>query len=272
MLQQVILETANPMTLNIEAADPDEIIIIKSISGLSPADVTLFTGDFAKNGGYYQGRRVGKRNPVINFKMNPDYANDIEVSDIREMLYRQFLEPQANSDGVQMRFVDDRKPDRYLIGYVENMPTDIFSKTTDMQVSMLCVDPFFKSVDEVSDTNPSGWVSVPISYDGSADTGIELTIEVQTTTETVVVANNDQLMTLVRYSDFVDGDIITINTTVGERFIRLNGVDIMSALSAESDWIELKSPGNDLNVYATTPSDGGAFVTAYSYRASWWGV
>jgi hypothetical protein len=33
MLQQVVLETANPMTLEIGNADPNEILILTSISG-----------------------------------------------------------------------------------------------------------------------------------------------------------------------------------------------------------------------------------------------
>lgn len=272
MLTQVVLQTANPMTFEIAAADPDEIIILKSISGLSPADVTLFTGDFSKNGGYYQGRRVGTRNPVFNLKLNPDYENDIEVSDIREMLYRQFLEPQPNSDGVQVLLVDDRKPDRYFIGFTEKFPADIFEQSTKAQISMLCVDPMLKSALETTDSNPTGWVSVPVAYDGSADTGIEVTMKVAVADTQMTLENNGMEMKLVKATDFAVDDVIYINTKQGERQITLNGVDVMALLTGDSTWITLNQSGNTLQAYGTVPSDGFAVVTDYTYRSEWWGV
>ena len=272
MLERVTLQTANPMTFEIAAADPDEIIILQSISGLSPADVTLFTGDFAKNGGYYQGRRVSQRNPIFNLKLNPDYVNDIEVSDIREMLYRQFLEPTASGDGVQVLLEDDRKPDRYFICYTEKFPTDIFDAKPKASISTLCVDPMLKSAAETTDSNPSGWVSVPVAYDGSADTGIEVTMKVAVAGTQMTLENNGQLMKLVKGTNFAVNDIIYINTKQGERQITLNGADVMALLTADSTWITLNQAGNTLQAYGTVAADGSAVVTDYTYRSEWWGV
>lgn len=71
MLNQVILQSSSPMTLDIDNADPEEILILKSISGLTPADVNLFTGEYARNGGYYQGRRVGAL-PRVHVQAEPE--------------------------------------------------------------------------------------------------------------------------------------------------------------------------------------------------------
>jgi hypothetical protein len=272
MLERVTLQTANPMTFEIAAADPDEIIILQSISGLSPADVTLFTGDFAKNGGYYQGRRVSQRNPVFNLKMNPDYANDIEVSDIREMLYRQFLEPTASGDGVQVLLEDDRKPDRYFIGYTEKFPADIFEQTTKAQISMLCVDPMLKSAAQTTASNPGGWVSVPFTYEGSADTGVEVHLKVTSITNQVSIENNGLLMKLIKPTNFAVNDIVYINTKQGQRKIQLNGVDVMALLTSDSKWISLAQAANTFNVYGTVVSDGKVVATDYTYQAEWWGI
>ena len=272
MLTQVILQTADPMTFNIDAVDPDEIVVLKSISGLSPADVTLFTGDFAKNGGYYQGRRIAKRNPVFNLKLNPDYVNDVEVSDIREMLYRQFLEPQADSDGVQVLLKDDRKPDRYFIGYTESFPADIFTDRPTAQISTICVDPMLKSALETTETNPAGWVSVPVAYDGSADTGLEATMKVAVAGTQMTLENNGAVMKLVKGTPFAVDDIIYINTKQGERQITLNGVDVMALLTGDSKWITLNQASNTLQAYGTAPADGDVVVTDYTYRSEWWGV
>lgn len=272
MLQQVILQSSSPMTLEIGYADPDEIIILKSISGLTPADLTLFTGDFARDGGYYQGRRAGKRNPIFNFKLNPNYVDDILISDVREMLYRIFYEPQALTDGLQVTLIDDRKPDRYFICYAEKWNGEIFEQKPEAGISTICVDPYLRSVAFVEAVNPAGWVSVPFTYDGSADTGIEVTIEVTATTNQVVFNLDGQLMTLSKPDNFVDGDVIFINTAIGSRAIRLNGVDRMALLTAASKWALLTKTSAELSAYGTAPADGKAVITSYKYQETWWGA
>lgn len=270
MLQQVVLNTADPMTLDIDAVDPDEIIIIKSISGLDPADVTLFTGDFARDGGYYQGRRSSGRNPVFNLKLNPNYQSDIEVSDIREQLYDMFLEPSPTSDGLQVILKDDRKPDRYFIGYTEKMPSDIFSRETTAQVSMLCPEPMLLSVDPVTASDAVGWTSLPVTYEGSARRGFEMELKIKTATTVVNVDVNGVVMTLT--GTFALNDIIVINTLIGSRAITQNGVDIMAALTSGPQWIQLNKGVNTIQTHGSVLGDGKVALMEYTYRAAWWGI
>lgn len=269
MLTQVIIQSSTPMTLNVEDVDPDEILILKSITGLSPKGLTLFTGDFARDGGYYQGRRAGKRNPVFNFKLNPNYAGNIEVSDIRELLYKMFLQPQAGSDAVQVLLKDDRRVDRYFIGYTEDIDTAMFEQSQSAMVSLICTDPYLRSATPVSATN-AGWVSTPITYDGSAGTGMVIQLKVTTANSQVVLDLNGVTMTLV--GTFALNDIIDISTVQGSRYIRQNGVDIMAKLSSASKWITLTDPANTLKTYSTVVADGKVNILAYSYRSAWWGI
>lgn len=273
-LTEVVLQTSNPVSFNLEDADPSEILILESISGLTPQPVTNYTGDFSRDGGYYQGRRVGQRFPVFNFRLNPNYAEDIAVSDIREMLYRQFYEPQEDSDGVTTVLKDDRRPDRYLTCYADKWDGEIFSKETKGQISTVCVDAYILSVDQVHNVNPGvGWGAVPIAYEGSADTGFEIKLTVIANTPTVKLSNNNaQVMTLEAGTPFLAGDIITISTLDGNRYIRVNGVDRMAIFKAGSKWVQLKSQMNLLRSYGSTPGDGLAVINEYKYRAAWRGV
>jgi hypothetical protein len=270
MLTQAIVQSSTPMVLDIESVDPDEILICTSISGLSRAGATLFTGEFARVGGYYQGRRPKARTPVMNFKLNPDYVNDIEVSDVREMLYRQFMDPHADSDAVQITLIDDRKPDRYLIAYTEDIEADMFEKEIRASVSMFSTDPFLRSVEEASVANAGGWFFAPIIYEGSADTGLEMVFKIINATTQLTIINNAEEMILD--GAFAAGDIVSINTSEGERHIRLNGNDVMVRLRSGSDWIQLKQAVNGLTVYGSALGDGKAAMTSYTYRAAWWGV
>lgn len=272
MLKQVILQSSSPMTLDIDNADPAEVLILTSITGLDPVDLTLFTGDFARDNGYYQGRRANRRNPVFNFKINPDYVNNISVSDVREGLYRTFMEPQAGSDGLQVTLKDDKKPDRYFIGYAEKFPSEIFVQKPTAQISMICVDSYLRSVLETDVSNPAGWVSVPFTYDGSADTGVEVTLKVTAVVNQVVLNFGNQLMTLSKPSNFAVNDVIVINTNTGSRAITLNGVDVMALLTTDSKWGSLSASAMTLSTYALAPSDGKSVITRYKYRSAWWGV
>ena len=272
MLQSVDVRAGATLlkTFAINEVNPSDILIVTSITGLDPADVTLFTGEFARAGGYYQGRRPGQRNVVINLKINPNYVDDIEVSDIREMLYSWFFEPSPTSDEVVLVFHDDRKPDRFLLGYTEKLPADIFSKETKAQVSLICVDPFFLTEVPVSAEDSTGWITLPIEYDGTARTGIVAAFKINTATDQFVVDINGQKMTLD--GTFAVNDVININTIEGGRQIRQNGSDIMTTLTADSTWPQLSKGTNTLKVYGNAEGDGKAVLTSYFFQAAWWGI
>jgi hypothetical protein len=271
MLEQVILQSSTPMTLDIANADPDEPIILESISGLTPGDVTLFTGDYSGPGGYYQGRRDNKRNPIFKLKLNPDYAGDISVSDLREGLYRVFYEPQALTDGLQVTVKDDRKPDRYFICYAEKWDGEIFEKSPKAGISTVCVDPYLRSVDETTDSD-AGWVSTTIDYDGSADTGIEVSLKVTSLTANVRFSIGGQFMTLAKGSNFAINDVIVINTNDGSRQVTVNGVDRMAYLTAASQWLVLGQASNVITADGGVAADGKAVITEYTFRSAWRGV
>lgn len=270
MLEQVVIQGSSPTTLNVSDVDPDEILLIKSITGLSAKGLTLFTGEFARDGGYYQGRRAGKRNPVFTFKLNPNYTDDIEVSDIRELLYKLFLEPNVGTDAVQVTLKDDRKPDRYFIGYCEDIDTDMWAADNQAMVSLICTDPYLRSVDPTVGNNPAGWVSVPLTYDGSASTGFVVQLKVTTANSQVTLDLNGNLMVLT--GTFALNDIIDISTVEGSRYIRKNGVDIMGSLTAASKWLQLDAVANTLQAYSTVVADAKVKVLSYSYRSAWWGI
>lgn len=270
MLTEAIIQTSVPTLLKIDDADPDEILILASISGLSDVKVTQFMGEFAREGSYYQGRRAEKRNPVFNFKLQPNYKLDIMPNEIRELLYRMFMEPQRDSDAVQVLLKDDKLPDRYFIGYTETMQADAWVKESKAQISLMTVDAYLRSAEETVATNALGWFTVPTKYEGTADTGLRMTVKVLFDTDELRVANGIDVM--VFNGPFVAGDILELSTIQGERAVIINGVDRMAALTASPLWLTLKESQNVLRTYGTTVGDGKAVITAYEYRAAWWGA
>jgi ribosomal protein S28E/S33 len=270
MLTEAIIQTSTPTSLKITDVDQDELLILESISGLSSVKTNLYLGEFAREGGYYQGRRTEKRNPVFNFRLQPNYAEDIEASDIREMLYRMFMEPQRGSDAVQVLLKDDRKPDRYFRAYTETFECDIFTKELRAQVGLLTTDNFLRSAEEVSGSSAEGVFNLQLPYTGSVDTGMNVTVKVLSATSRITLEGPEELMAIE--GPFAVNDIITLKTTEGERSIQVNGEDDFGAMTAASRWLLLKPGDNDITISGTVTGDGKAAITAWSYRAAWWGI
>lgn len=278
MLTQVVLQTATPVAFDIEAVDPDEILVLKSISGLSPADMILFIGDYARDGGYYQGRRVVKRNPVFNFKINPDYKNNIGADKIREKLYRWFLEPNTSpslapsGDGLMVVLKDDVAVDRYFISYPEKVESDVFGRDLGASISTICTDPYIWAVADKTIADAAGLISLPVDYDGTAKAGFKTTLKVTGNINQITLDLNG-FEKMIIAGPFVANDIVVVNTKDGERSITKNGVGIMGSLSATSKWLKLVEGVNTLETYVnSSPGSGLVVITEVNYREAWLGV
>lgn len=273
MILQAEIQTSPPTVLKIEGAGQDDLLILESISNLSRVQNSLYLGEFAREGGYYQGRRRNQLNPVFNFRLQPDYANDVMAADIREKLYDMFLEPGRDSDMVTVHLISDRKPARLFTGYTETLESEIFAKELKAQVSLLATDNYLRSVAETSVVEPSGngWFNTDIDYGGSADTGFEFVIKILVNTASVTIKlNNAEYMTLD--GPWTAGQILTVNTQEGFRTIKVGSTEDLGSMTAPSRWLILKKGVNNLVVYGTAAADGKAVILSYKYREAWWGV
>lgn len=250
-------------------------LLIRKATGLSPADIDLMIGDYSRDGGYYQGRRVGNRNVVLTIDLNPNPALGETVSGLRELLYRAFLDPLVDADHVELVLLNDDGRVLNLYGYVEKIETDLFDIETMVQISMICPDPYLRDVAETVLVNPTGtWISVPFTYGGSAETGFAAEIVISSETPVLTVKNNSQAM--VFEHQFLAGDVVYLNTNRGERdaaYMR-DGVvkPLLAKLTPESKWLELHSQSNTMNVHGALMSDLIAGVRTLTYRASYWGI
>lgn len=263
------------LTLPILGATPKSSLLVRWIQGLNPADITLFIGDYARDGGLYQGRRVGNRNVVMLIDLNPNPALGETVSSLREMLYKAFLDPLVDADYVKINLVDDLGRVLYLIGHVEKFETEPFTSETAVQISMICPDPYFRNNTETVLTNPTGWTTVPFTYAGTAETGFYTKIVVTTPTSTLTLDNNGKTMVFNR--SFAAGDVVEICTIRGNRFATVtvgaaDPVSILGNLTYASEWIELHSQANVLKVYGDTTSSTVAGIRELRYHAAYWGV
>lgn len=279
MLKQVDLVYANEsgdqaLALKILDLSPKDSLHVRKITGLNPPDIDLFIGEYSRDGGLYGGRRVPSRNPVITFDIHPNYANGESVSGWREILYKIFLDPRVDGDYSQIILREDDGRSRYLVGYAEKFETEIFDIETMCQVSLICPDPYIRDLQATVLTDPFGWLTVPFTYGGTAETGFEVSITVTSNTPTLTLFNNGKTM-VVTYP-FLTGDVVYFNTNRGSRNITVTRGGITTTLIAQlsplSRWLELHSAANSMGVYGATSAVFPAAIRSLTYTAAYWGI
>lgn len=259
MLKNVTITNylGNEMTYSFDNPTIDDKtgLFITDIEGLGPVKATVNMTQLATaDGDIYNSSRLAGRNIVIKARFT--YADTIEEA--RLMSYKYF------PIGHKLKFTietDNRIAETE--GYVESNEPNIFSKESDVQISVLCESPFFASVDEdgKQQTNFSNVVAMfefPFSnesltdpllefgriinkkentvyYDGDAETGCIIHLHAIGTVEMVniyniktgekMVLDTDKLETLTG-DKIIYGDTITISTVKGNKYISLlrNGV------------------------------------------------
>lgn len=278
MLSQIDVVCDNPFYMSVLGARPRDSLILEKVTGLGPPDKNIHVGDYSRDGGVYGGRRVVTRNPVLTIRINPNHSLGETVDGWRDILYRAFNDPLVTGDDVTLILKDDIKPDRMLTGYCEKWNGELFEKDTVVEISMICPDPYIRDVEETvvePTAGITGWQTVPFTYSGTAEAGFEVEILVQTTTSTLTLDNNGQMMVL-SYPSFLTDDVVYINTKPGERRITLTRggevFDIYYTLYSESPWLSLHSQMNTLQVYGASETNIVASVTSLRYTQLWWGA
>jgi phage-related protein len=117
-------------------------------------------------------------------------------------------------------------------------------------------------------------VTVPFTYNGTAETGFYVQVNVTANTPKLTLKNNNKTMVLTY--PFLAGDVVYIDTNRGSRNITMVRSSVTYPLIAYLDvlspWLELHSQTNTMSVYGTLSTDLVAGVKTLKYRASYWGV
>ena len=280
MLTRVDVQSENPFFLQIRDARPTDSIIVEKIEGLGPPDIDLFLGEYARDGGFYSGRRTPAREVKFTLVYNPNFAAGETVSGLRRMLHKSFLDPQTATDGVLFYLHDDELPDRYIQGFTSKFEDEVFSEETLAMITVMCPNPHILDLG-ITNQNVGG-PTTNFDYAGTADTGFTTVIDVTVNTSTIYLDLSGSRLRLTHA--FLAGDTVTVNTLQGSRSITLRRtvggstttVNILYAkvASSTSSWISISGSrtNNSLRVYGATSSNIVADIRSFSYIARYWGV
>lgn len=230
--------------------NPSHGMLISQIDGLGPPKATINLSNFAaKNGGLFNSSRVEERNIVIHL-----YLLDAPtVEDARLNVYKYFPIQKR----CRIRIETDRRKAQ-IFGYVESVEPEIFSDMEGVQVSIICPESYWRSIEDggTQTTNFSGenplfefpfsneslstgllvlseipkYTEKTLDYPGDVGCGISAKLTVTSSLDEVDVPSSFELSNLTTGETMslkltgltlVENDEIWIDTTFGNKSVYL---------------------------------------------------
>lgn len=171
---------------------------IISVDGLNPPNATIQSTTVAgMDGSRFASAKLGERNIVLTIKIN----GDVEAN--RLYLYRYFKTKQY----CKIYFANGSRS-VYAEGYVETIECELFGNDQQMQVSIVCQDPYLKDIDEIvyDISQVIGMFEFPFAFGGNGvidptdtDDAIEFSI-----------IDKENIVNIVNFGDTDSGFIIEI--------------------------------------------------------------
>lgn len=258
-----------------------------NIEGLNPAKASVFTNAVANmDGQKFKSSKLEMRNIVLTVKINGDAEEN------RINLYSYF----KTGKWCKIYYKNNSR-DVHIEGYCETIECPLFTMNQQMQISIICPDPYLKSVEIISAdiskllsafTFPFAIKEEGIAfstYEPNKVTTIINSGEIATGLIIKLIATDDNVANPVIYN--VDtgeymllettlnkGDEIIINTNKGEKSIvmMVDGleINIINSLSGSSTWLQLESGTTDFTY--STDSQEEKLIVIFEYNHRYEGV
>lgn len=173
-------------SLRLDLARPEYSgFVVRSVTGLGPGKANINTSEISTtDGGLFNSSRLPVRNIVLSlefmevFERLDQWSQTIEEA--RLMSYKIFPIKRQ----VTLTFeTDDRMVE--ISGYVESNEPNIFSKNEGSEISIICPDPYFYSIDDINSTEFYGvepMFEFPFSNESLTESNLEMGI-ISTATE-----------------------------------------------------------------------------------------
>lgn len=247
-----------------------------TVSGVSPSAATVNMSKTAMNdGAKYNSSRVNERNIVLAVYM----MRDVEAA--RVNLYHYFPPKRKCTlyfkNGVRKVRID---------GFVETLECDLYELGQYAQVSVLCPDPYFQSVNgvgvEIGKLLPlfefpfaieeegvelsqlySDMVGT-VTNEGDVESGMVMELFASGKVTNPRIYNTQTRRNIGLSMEMQQGDVVTINTHVGEKSVTLlrGGIrsNIINRVAGHPAWLQLET-GRNAFTYKCQAGDENLHVT-----------
>nr|DAN78130.1 MAG TPA: tail protein [Caudoviricetes sp.] len=281
MITEVSSLTKGGESLNLDLFDPwSSGIAVKEITGLGPVKTELSLERYALiDGAFLKGARVGTRNVVLTLI---PVGDDVQTE--RRKIYNFFPVGETVTFGVVTNQVAVKSS---MI--VESVEPNIFSERQEIGVSLIAIDPYWRS-NSPSITGLVGFNDVTplfqfpfssgynpkelifgdlsnasgkdINYLGDAETGVVITFSFNGNVSNLTVINQtyDEAMIINKVKDFYRGEQLVLDTRPAKKSVKhiAGGKEsfITGVLDIKSQWIKLHPGINTIGLqFVGNPND-----------------
>jgi hypothetical protein len=243
-------ESAPTLPLSDGGREETDLIQIRNITGLDPVKAAVNTSPFGSvDGVAYTGSSVPSRNVVLTLHPNPDW-NTWSYEGLRRLIYSYFM-PKLLT---RLVFRSNDIPPVEIYGYVEDVSVTQFASDVEIQVSIICPDPYFTAVDPtvVTEKSSDGSSPVDIPYNGS----------VEAAPTYIAIQVGEAVISYFRVAATVSSTMyFVMNSTAGSRYVRNitrnTGIitNLLPKLQQGSQWPTMKPGVNDFSVITDSPGN-----------------
>lgn len=230
------------------------------VTGLTPGTATInMTKIAAKDGSKFNSSTLDERNIVLTiFPCNSVEQNRINL--YKYLRLKQYVK----------LYLKNGRRDVWIEGRIESIEGDLYEAPQQLQVSIICPDPYFKAVNaticEFSAVNPLFSFPVAFSSEGSAisqldtylqknilndsdeETGIIVDLYATGTALEPTIHNITTGETFTVNHEFNAGDKVRLNTRTGEKSLTLvrdgTETNILNQMEIGSKWFTLRVGDN----------------------------
>lgn len=256
------------ITLPVGAPGTAYDYFIKNVDGLGPVDAQLSMYNFASyDGGVLHNARLSQRNIVLTLGYSPNYAGNKDIGALRQAAYKMFT-PKSQ---INLYFSDSAMEQTYTTGYVEKITPSVFSKDPELQVSVICENPYLMRPAQIS---LNGVANTPydVSKVGNAPFGFVIAITPTVNFSVFTIRGGTQDFMYFEYP-FAAGDNIRISTNPGSKsaIVTRNGVatSLLDRMGGKTIDMVIDDTVTDFRML----TNGGATANfLLQYRPQWVGV
>ena len=261
------LKIENTRSEIFELTNNEQDYAVIGVSGLTRPDTTVNTSSGVSDGEYYNSSKLGMRNIVIDLVLRGDIESN------RQRLYRIF--PLKTACTVYFKNYNRNVK---IKGYVEVLDGDLFVEQEQIQISIICPQPYFESLKtlytelskivrmfefpfsiQVGEPIPFSEIhNLPlcsIVNNGDAECGLILDIAISGEVQDLKIYHTATPQFLGFDYSFQAGDQITINTLTGQKKMILirNGeeMNLLNHMQTGSSWFQLAVGINDFTFTAS---------------------
>lgn len=264
---------APTLALSDSGREETDLIQIRNITGLDPVKAAVNTAPFGSvDGAAYIGSSVATRNIVLTLHPNPDW-NLWSFESLRRLLYSYFMPKSAT----RLIFYSDDIQPMSILGIVEDANVNQFSKEPDLQVSIICPDPYFTAVNPTvvaGQSDPDFNSPTIIEYNGDIPAAINVSVSRLTdpAPTSIGIQVGDPSISFFKVAASVSSSsIFQISSQSGNKYIQnvslSSGVitNLLSKMQSGSSWPVLQ-PGENKFAVITDKGTQDWQLTYYERR------